>query len=645
MNLNPKRPPVGGAEPGVRVPNYELIRCLAVGAFGRVWLARNVCGSFHAVKIVERDRLQTDRQYEREFEGVRLFDRVTLRHPALVQVLHVGRDDRQRLFYYVMELADDPATGHEVRPISYRPHTLRSELDACRRLPVADCARLALPLLSALDHLHQAGLVHRDIKPANFIVVRGRPKVADIGLVAEIGEHQTIIGTVGYLAPEGPGRPSADIFSFGRMLFEMFTGVEVMRCGDVLPDAAPRFPDERDQRFLGVILKACQARPERRWPGAAEFYDAVAPFLPPEEDSAAFSGEFDPLQQARARARPAPPAAVLEPSGGAVPLKSRFYIERAGDHVLEVALARGDGLVRVRGARQSGKTSLLARGLRQARQAGRRAVLSDLQKANTASLASAEALLLFLGESLAEQLALEVLPEDHWDGRRSASSNFGRYLEQVVLPVGAPLLWEIDEVDRVFGRPFSVEVFRLFRAWYNQRPFGDPCWQTLTLVLSYATESRLFIPDEDPESPFNVGESVLLADFTPAEQRELNRRYGSPLKSDEEMERLHALLGGQPFLTRCVLNELVAGGTEFGVVEAAAERGEGLFAEHLSRIGRIVERHAELMVPLRAALEGRACQDGRAFRRLEAVGVVAGTPESPRMRCGLYTRHFQPRLR
>ena len=80
-------------------------------------------------------------------------------------------------------------------PSSYAPHTLRHDLKSRGRLPIDECVELGLALTSALDHLHQNGLVHRDIKPSNIIFVNGQPKLADIGLVAGVGEARSFVGT------------------------------------------------------------------------------------------------------------------------------------------------------------------------------------------------------------------------------------------------------------------------------------------------------------------------------------------------------------------------------------------------------------------------------------------------------------------
>src|SRR3974390_2037467 len=89
------------------IPEHELLRPIASGAYGQVWLARNTLGSYRAVKIVHRGNFDHERPFEREFAGIKAFEPVSHSHEGLVDLLQVGRDDAAGYFYYVMELADD----------------------------------------------------------------------------------------------------------------------------------------------------------------------------------------------------------------------------------------------------------------------------------------------------------------------------------------------------------------------------------------------------------------------------------------------------------------------------------------------------------------------------------------------------------
>src|SRR5262245_2724171 len=89
------------------IPEHELLRPIASGAYGQVWLARTALGANRAVKIVHRATFDSDRPFEREFAGIKAFEPISRSHEGLVNLLQVGRDDTAGYFYYVMELADD----------------------------------------------------------------------------------------------------------------------------------------------------------------------------------------------------------------------------------------------------------------------------------------------------------------------------------------------------------------------------------------------------------------------------------------------------------------------------------------------------------------------------------------------------------
>ncbi len=88
------------------IPDYELVRSIGRGSYGEVWLARNLTGSWVAIKIVTRASFDQDRPFEREFEGIKRFEPISRSHPSQLAILHVGKNDESNYFYYVMELAD-----------------------------------------------------------------------------------------------------------------------------------------------------------------------------------------------------------------------------------------------------------------------------------------------------------------------------------------------------------------------------------------------------------------------------------------------------------------------------------------------------------------------------------------------------------
>lgn len=340
------------------------------------------------------------------------------------------------------------------------------------------------------------------------------------------------------------------------------------------------------------------------------------------------------------------PSAELEPVGGAMPLDSQFYIVRPVDEQFRVAIARRDSIVLVKGARQVGKTSLLARGLQQAREAGSRIILTDLQMLNEADLASVETLFLALTELIAYRLDLDVRPRKVWDPLHSPNFNFERYLQRHALGASpAPIVWGVDEVDRLFSRPFANEVFGLFRSWHNARSL-DPegPWRRLMLVMAYATEAHLFITDLN-QSPFNVGTRLTLEDFTPEQVADLNRRYGAPLHTDDDLRRYFTLVGGNPYLAQRGLHEMAQQGLALAELEARAASDDGPFGDHLRRMLASLAQDQTLRQAMIEVISGGLCPAAESFYRLRSAGLIAGdSANDARPRCQLYAAYLKEHL-
>ena len=382
----------------------------------------------------------------------------------------------------------------------------------------------------------------------------------------------------------------------------------------------------------------------------------------PQDDAALVRGLRDGLTE-----KPKPKIA-LEPVGGAMPLDSQFYIARREDKDFADAMRRRDSIVLVKGARQMGKTSLLARGLQQARENGMKCFRTDFQKLTTADFADETTFFRAIAEMIADQLDCDALPDEKWNHNRSGASNFERYLRREILtPSAVPLVWALDEVDRLFVCSFGSDVFGLFRSWHNDRAYEpDGPWGKLTLVIAYATEDHLFITDTN-QSPFNVGTRLPLADFTAEQVAELNTRYGSPLESEYDIARLYALTGGQPYLTRRALDHLAQRdqwqhryqsgkgasraahtfrqvglqGASLSEIEAEADRDEGVFGDHLRRLLVSLSQDGDTLEIVRGFLRGEPLDDAAVFYRLRSGGLMAGdTVFEARLRCQLYGRYL-----
>lgn len=337
---------------------------------------------------------------------------------------------------------------------------------------------------------------------------------------------------------------------------------------------------------------------------------------------------------------------VIEPAGGALRLFSPYYIERMADLDLYASIDREDMIVLINGPRQVGKTSLMARGLQRARDAGKRVIPMDFQQLNASKLGSIESLTKAFIEMIAEELGMELDMGKFWKASFGPSTNLERFLRRDVL-TGSDVhyIWAMDEADRIFGLDYSSELFGLFRSWHNKRALEpDGPWSHLTLLIAYASEAHLFITDLN-QSPFNVGTRIHLEDFTEGEAADLNRRYGSPLMTKQELELVLGEIGGHPYLLNLVLREIKTNGGGLDRLFSEAGLDSGPLSDHLLRMLLSLVKEPSLVAFVGDLLAGRPVSDVASFYRLRSAGIVRGnTVREAEFRCHLYKTYLGGRL-
>jgi CHASE2 domain-containing sensor protein len=277
-----------------RFPGYTPVgeKPFGKGAYGQVWLVRNVIGQFQALKEIERANLNFPDAgpYAREFYGIQSYMPVSGDHPGLLQIYyincsHANFDDPKGYFYYAMPLGDACDPDWQQKGVDYKPRDLQGACDlAGGRLPVHECVRVGIALLEALDFLHGKNLVHRDIKPSNIIYVKNRPKLADVGLVREAprdGQEATQVFTPGYEDPLGLGTNLADLYALGKTLYVISTRYKPAPSQEdpekSFPTVPPGLGDQPDfMRLDAIILKATSREgTAQRYPSAAAMLAAL----------------------------------------------------------------------------------------------------------------------------------------------------------------------------------------------------------------------------------------------------------------------------------------------------------------------------------------------------------------------------------
>ncbi len=217
---------------GRRLAHYEIIEKLGEGGMGVVWRARDThLDRDVAIKTLPAERMADPERKRRFVQEAKAAS--ALNHPNIVTIHDISSADG--VDFIVME---------------YIAGKTLDQLIGHRGLRLGETLKYGIQVVDALATAHRAGIIHRDLKPANVMVTAaGLVKVMDFGLAKltermPLGESAAtetlaadarprtaegaILGTVAYMSPEqSEGREvdgRSDVFAFGSLLYEMFTG-------------------------------------------------------------------------------------------------------------------------------------------------------------------------------------------------------------------------------------------------------------------------------------------------------------------------------------------------------------------------------------------------------------------------------------
>lgn len=333
----------------------------------------------------------------------------------------------------------------------------------------------------------------------------------------------------------------------------------------------------------------------------------------------------------------------LEEPGGAVKLGDKFYIERVADARLQREIVRAGTTTTIRAARQTGKSSLLMRGIHYAAHKDVKIVYLDMQQVDEQHLKTPDIFLRHLAEFIVYKLRLDLQEvEKLWQGPLGSQDKLTFLLEDYVLSrIEAPIVLAMDEVDRLLKTELHNDFFGLLRSWHNNRARDDR-WNKLNIVMVISTEPYLLIADVK-QSPFNVGLRLYLEDFDEVQVGDLNQRHGSPVQ-EENLHHLKELLGGHPYLTRKALYVLVTEDLSWIDLERIATEDHGPFGDHLRRYHWLLRDEPDLKKALKEIIRSGHCIDEQLFFRLLRAGLAKGSGDRCACRCGLYERYFEGKL-
>lgn len=339
------------------------------------------------------------------------------------------------------------------------------------------------------------------------------------------------------------------------------------------------------------------------------------------------------------------PSAEPELPGGQVKLASKFYVERPPiEENCYATLSKPGALIRIKAARQMGKTSLLARILYRGRELGYRTVSLSLQLANRQVLSDVDRFLKWFSAMVAEELGLSDRLSIYWKEILGSNVNCKAYFEKYLLPeINTPLVLGLDEVDRVFEHPeIAEDFFSLLRVWHEAAKEKD-IWKKLRLVVVHSTE--VYLPMNVNQSPFNVGLPIDLPEFTPEQILCLAKRHELNW-TDVEAEKLIAIVGGHPFLVRVALYQIKYQDLTLDSVLETAVSESGLYGDHLRRHLWNLQQHPELAVAMKKVVKASepVQLEGLLAFKLNSMGLVNLDGNKVKPRCHLYRQYLVERL-
>ncbi|HLK35652.1 MAG TPA: serine/threonine-protein kinase [Polyangiaceae bacterium] len=328
---------------GSRLGPYRLSRLLGRGATSAVYEAVDPAGRRTALKVFHVPLAFEARHAARFLREARVAKGV--RHPHIVETLDFGEADGQT--FLAMELMGGD--------------TLASLLRRSRKLPLERALGLLLPIGSAVQALHEAGIVHRDIKPSNILLTAATPeraKLSDFGVSTLRGDptltrSEDVLGTPAYMAPElivfGATAASerSDQYSLAATFYECVTGqrpfgssstYETMRSAVAGRVAPPSSIDASlPARLDDVLTRALRPTPDERFDSVSEFAAALEglteearrerrleSILPTHDTSSAIrpTRQGPMVSKALSRVRPLPAPSVSSDVPTAVPVES-----------------------------------------------------------------------------------------------------------------------------------------------------------------------------------------------------------------------------------------------------------------------------------------------------------------------------------
>lgn len=336
---------------------------------------------------------------------------------------------------------------------------------------------------------------------------------------------------------------------------------------------------------------------------------------------------------------------ALEFPAGPLALDSPFYIERPpieADCYKEIV--KPGALIRIRGPKRVGKSSLLNRIMAYAAQQEYRTVRMNLRTAEKSVFTNLNKFLRWLCLNVSRQLNLEPNLDEYWDEEIGSKVSCTGYFQTYLLEqLETNLVISLDKIDVIFSYLDIAEDFlALLREWHEEAMIQES-WQKLRLIISHSTE--VYIPLNIHQSPFNVGLPIRLPPFNPQQVQALAQLHGL-IWTDDDTQRLMAMVRGHPYLIRLALYHLARQDVTFQQLLQDAPTAAGVYSDHLRRCLGNLRQQPELASALKQVVtaESPVQLESFAVYQLDSMGLVQLNGNHVTPSCELYRQYFSINL-
>ncbi|WP_299488151.1 AAA-like domain-containing protein [Acaryochloris sp. IP29b_bin.137] len=330
---------------------------------------------------------------------------------------------------------------------------------------------------------------------------------------------------------------------------------------------------------------------------------------------------------------------------GPLPLNSPFYLKRSDDERRCCFNITNPGtLIRIRGVRATGKTSLVNRILQYAEAHQHQTAYLDFQWASQALMNDLERFLQWMSLLIGNQLGLENKLDEYWDSDVSIMLACNQYFEEYLLPsIEDPLVLGLDSLEEIFpNAELASEVLTMLRFWHEQSK-SSVIWEKLRLVITHDTEC--YVPLNQNYSPFNVGEPITLDPFLVDQAQELAERY--ELKwGKAEIRSLCDRVGGHPALIHLAIYIGAVEGMSCQKVLETSDKDNGIFIHQLRRLREELLESEELTAAYRTVVNNPSGIELNSLQiyHLKSLGLIKLEGNLVVPFCSLYKEYFQREL-